>query len=99
MGILDFCTPALVSLIISAMGILGMAVSSFSILTIGIKALFAVLWAWILNWICSKGYPAISWILVLMPYIFVIFILFIVLEFIAVAAVSGKQAPVFTKAK
>jgi len=39
-------------------------------MTLVINSLFVVVWAWILNWICSKGYGVLSWVLVLLPFVF-----------------------------
>lgn len=43
-------------------------VSSTAIIFI-IKALYILLWTWILNLICKYGSPSISWFLVLLPFI------------------------------
>lgn len=32
-----------------------------------LKALYIILWTWILNLMCSSGYSSISWFLVLLP--------------------------------
>ena len=34
-----------------------------------IKILYVLFWTWILNLICNQGYTAVSWILVLLPFI------------------------------
>jgi hypothetical protein len=76
MGNFDFgnyCTPAQLYLILGAIGIISAAFKKFSIETLLTKALFLVIWAWVLNWLCSKGFKAISWILVLLPFILVAF--------------------------
>ena len=76
MGNFDFgkyCTPAQLYLILGAIGILSAFFKKFSIETLLTKALFLVIWAWVLNWLCSKGFTAISWILVLLPFILVLF--------------------------
>jgi hypothetical protein len=43
---------------------------NFRFITLIINALFVVVWAWILNWICSKGYGMLSWALILLPFVF-----------------------------
>ena len=76
MGNLDFgkyCTPAQLYLILGAISIISAAFKKFSIETLLTNALFLVIWAWVLNWLCSKGFTAISWILVLLPFILVLF--------------------------
>jgi hypothetical protein len=45
--------------------------SAPSVLSIFIfKAVYIILWTWILNIICKNGYENVSWFLVLFPYIF-----------------------------
>jgi len=76
MGNFDFgnyCTPAQLYLILGVIGIVSALFNKFSIETLLTKALFLVIWAWVLNWLCSKGFKAISWILVLLPFILVAF--------------------------
>lgn len=97
MNYLNLCTPALVYLVISVMSILVMAFMSFSILTLFIKALFSIMWAWVLNWTCTKGYTGISWVLVLMPYIFVISTMLIALEIMAVGTSMTAKIPLITR--
>jgi hypothetical protein len=41
------------------------------------NGIFVLIWGWILNWLCSKGLKAISWVLVLLPFIFFIFTFFL----------------------
>ena len=76
MGNFDFgkyCTPAQLYLILGVIGIISASFNKFSVETLLTKALFLVVWAWVLNWLCSKGFTAISWILVLLPFIMVMF--------------------------
>ena len=76
MGNFDFnkyCTPAQLYLILGTISIISAAFQKFSIETLLTNALFLVIWAWVLNWLCSKGFTAISWILVLLPFILVLF--------------------------
>jgi hypothetical protein len=64
-----YCTPAQLYLVLGAIGIISAFFKKFSIETLLTNALFLVIWAWVLNWLCSKGFKAISWILVLLPFI------------------------------
>jgi len=34
-----------------------------------IKFLYVIFWTWILNLLCKAGYPGISWVLLLFPFI------------------------------
>lgn len=42
---------------------------SSTVLIFLIKAIFILFWTWVLNLICRAGAPAISWFLVLLPFI------------------------------
>ena len=68
-----YCTPAQLYLILGAIGILSTFIKNYSIETLLTEALFLVIWAWVLNWLCSKGFKSISWVLVLLPFILVLF--------------------------
>ena len=81
MQISSLCIPALVYLIISAITILVLFIQSFSVLTVVLKVGFVILWTWLLNYICSKGYGSIAWILVILPYIVMFGVLALILEF------------------
>jgi hypothetical protein len=68
-----YCTPAQLYLILGAIGILSTFIKNYSVETLLTEALFLVIWAWVLNWLCSKGFTSISWVLVLLPFILVLF--------------------------
>ena len=68
-----YCTPAQLYLIIGVICIISGFFTNYSVEMLLTKALFLVIWAWVLNWLCSKGFKAISWILVLLPFILVAF--------------------------
>ena len=92
MGNFDFgkyCTPAQLYLILGAIGVIMGFFKNYGVETLLMNALFLVVWAWILNWLCSKGLKAISWILVLLPFIMVIFM------FLFVKDIVIKEGAVF----
>ena len=87
MGNFDFgkyCTPAQLYLILGAIGIISAFFNKFSMETLLTKALFLVIWAWVLNWLCLKGFKAISWIIVLLPFIFFLFMYFLIKDVVVV---------------
>ena len=77
-----YCTPAQLYLILGTIGIIAGFFNGFKIETLLTNALFLVIWAWVLNWLCSKGFKAISWILVLLPYILVAFMFLFVKDIV-----------------
>jgi signal transduction histidine kinase len=79
-----FCTPAQLYLILAGISLITAFFNDFQVITLVANGIFVLLWGWILNWLCSKGLKAISWILVLMP-----FILFILTFFFAKGIISN----------
>ena len=73
-----YCTPAQLYLVLGVIGLISGFFKNYGIETLLTKALFLVIWAWVLNWLCSKGFKAVSWILVLLPFILVLFMFFFI---------------------
>ena len=71
-----FCTPAQLYLILAGISLLSAFLSNFQIITLVTNGIFVLIWGWILNWLCSKGFKSISWILVLLPFILFFFTFF-----------------------
>ena len=75
-----FCSPALLFLILSVLGTIFMVMTEFSLLTLVFNLVFIALWTWFLNFLCLKGHETVSWILVVMPYVFMILFLFMSID-------------------
>ena len=84
----NLCTPAQLYLALSIIALIIFAFNSFSLGTIIVKIIFIAIWTFLLNWICSKGYTTISWILVVVPIIIVILMFFMAMD---VANKAAKQ--------
>ena len=69
MNFSDLCTPAMIYFVISIITLVISIFSSFNIMSIIIKGIFIMLWAWLLNFLCSKGFTIVSWILVILPFL------------------------------
>ena len=76
----NICTPAVVYLIISMITIMIAIYNNARVFSILIKWIFVLLWTWVLNYICKTGYPIVSWVLVLLPYILALLMVSIVVE-------------------
>ena len=81
-----FCTPAQLYLILAGISLLTAFFNDFKVITLVVNGLFVLIWGWILNWLCSKGLKAISWILVLLPFILFIFTFFFAKDIVSNAA-------------
>ena len=64
-----YCTPAQIYLVLALIGIVAGFMKNFRVITLITHSVFGVLFAWILNFLCRKGFTAISWILVLLPFV------------------------------
>lgn len=43
-----------------------------------IEILFLVFWTWLLNFICSRGYPSVAWFILLFPYVLLFFVILMI---------------------
>ena len=43
-----------------------------SLFGLGFETAFVALWVWVLNFICKQGYQVVSWILVMLPFAYLI---------------------------
>jgi len=81
MRLTDLCTPALIYFLIAVVGLAAaLLMGLVSIPLLLVKVLFVVIWTWFLNFLCSKNYTGISWFLVIIPYLFMIFLVGVIYE-------------------
>jgi predicted membrane metal-binding protein len=70
------CTPAKIYFAIAVIASLVALYNRYSIGHVFMNLVFAFIWTFILAWLCDKGYDKISWFLVLLPYIIMLFAIF-----------------------
>lgn len=63
------CTPAFIYFIISIIYLIISSFTNFNIMFIIIKIFIIMFWSWFLNFLCSKGYSIISWLIILLPFL------------------------------
>ena len=63
-----FCTPAKIYLTIAVI-VSAIQIFTVPIFMVLINFLFAIVWTYILAWLCKKGFSSVSWFLVLFPYL------------------------------
>lgn len=73
MRISDLCTPAMLYFVISIIMLIIGVFTNFNIMTLLIKGFFILVWSWILNFLCRNDLGIISWILVILPFVFLPF--------------------------
>ena len=84
------CLPATVYLVIAFIGIIG-SLSMGHMSSILLNIVLSGLWVLLLNFLCSKGYATVSWILLLAPVIIGLFA-FLTIAGAAAGASGAKQA-------
>jgi len=77
---MHLCSPAMVYFVLACLSILAGLMGSISSKSLVAKGIYAILWTWILNLLCEKGYPTISWILVFLPFIMMFGVVALVLD-------------------
>ena len=79
---MKICPPAMLYLILALIGFV-YAVANHGQnyqMTLIAKLAFILIWTYLLNLLCQKGYTTVSWILVLLPIVLMIVILLLVSE-------------------
>jgi hypothetical protein len=79
------CTPAKIYFAIAVIASIVALFNRVSVLAVFFKLVFAFIWTFILGWLCKKGFTAVSWFLVLLPYIIMLF------AFIGFMRLSAEQ--------
>ena len=82
------CTPAMVYLVLAAISLVIALFKNFEIMSLVVKGIFIIAWTWFLNFLCSKGYKAISWFLVLLPFLLMLGIFVMAMEVVKKASAS-----------
>ena len=77
---MTLCNPAMLYLILSIITILMGISAQVQVSVYVVKLIWMVVWVYILNLLCSKGYTTVSWVLVLLPFILIAFMALMMLE-------------------
>ena len=68
----SLCNPAKLYAVLIIITLLLAVVNGVPLIAIGIKLIFAIIWTYILNYICGNGFTWFSWVLVFMPFVLLI---------------------------
>jgi hypothetical protein len=79
-SIYKICNPAKLYLVISAVFLAVAVFYNMSALTLIFKAAFIAIWTLLLNWLCSKGFGTLAWLIVILPYIFLFLTMFAAID-------------------
>lgn len=67
----NLCTPVIVYIIIFVIRLIYQIMGKMStIIGTIITVIIALIWIWLLNYICKSGYTGIAWVIVLLQIIF-----------------------------
>ena len=78
---MKLCTPATVYLVLAVIALIFNM--RFSVASMFVHVAFIAVWTLILNWICGKGLVWVSWLLVILPYLFMGLVMLIAIEYLA----------------
>lgn len=78
------CLPAKIYLAILIFTIIIAIFQGIGLIAVLFKTVFGLIWMWILNWICSKGYTNLSWVLLLLPYVIMFLIVATTVEVVRI---------------
>jgi len=84
----SFCWPAKIYLVILIVSLLFGLYQNFSVTVLLLKTIFGLLWLLLLHYLCTLGYQTIAWVLLLLPYVFIILVIATTVEVLNVLSVS-----------
>lgn len=68
----SLCTPAKIYLILAITVFIHSLFYTIKLFDIIWQLIFIPAWTLLLNWLCSKGYTFVSWLILLWPIIFIV---------------------------
>jgi hypothetical protein len=74
------CEPAKLYLVVSMIFLVMAIFNRISALTLVIKGVFVLIWSMVLNWLCSKGFSGLAWIIVLLPFLAIFMTMFTTMD-------------------
>jgi len=85
------CLPAKVYLVVAIFTAIITLVQNISLASVFIQFVLAIVWTYILNWLCKKGFETVSWVIVLMPLIIYFMTVFLIATSAGAAAVKHSE--------
>jgi hypothetical protein len=89
----NYCTPAYLNIALGVAIIISTFLAGGGNETIALEALFVVIWALGLKWLCSKGFKIISWSLAVVPVILALYMGLLVKDDVAAKEVANDETP------
>ena len=76
----NLCTPAKIYFSIAILSIIFGLFTNIHGFALFAKLIFAFIYTYFLNFLCNKGYKNVSWFLVVLPYVVMLFVIINVLR-------------------
>lgn len=89
----NYCTPAYLNVALGVAIIISTFLAGGGNETIAVEALFVVIWALGLKWLCSKGFKIISWSLAVVPVIIALYMGLLVNDDVADKELATHETP------
>ena len=72
---MEFCSPAKFYFFVAFLTLLYIVIlNNDTMVWIALKAISFIGWSFLLNWFCSKGYKALTWLAAIVPHMIFLFI-------------------------
>ena len=91
------CEPAKLYLVVSAIFLILAIFRRISALTLVVKGVFVLIWTMVLNWLCSKGFKGLAWIIVLLPFLLLFLAMFTTMDMMGMRY-EGFEEDLFSSA-
>ena len=88
---MKLCGPAMVYFVLACISILFGLMGSIGARSLIAKGIYAIIWTYILNFLCEKGYKTVSWFLVILPFVMIFGLVALVLD------MGGQSQPQTTQ--
>jgi len=91
---MKLCDPAMVYFGLACISILFGLIGRISFRSLMAKGIYAIIWTYILNFLCNKGYKTLSWFLVILPFVVMFGIIALVLDMGLPSHIQTQTVPV-----
>ena len=91
---MKMCLPAKIYLALLILSILLAVYQGIHFTWVLFKTIFGLIWMWVLNWLCSNGQSTLSWILLFLPYVFILIVVATTAEVLNVLQSGGLEVEV-----
>lgn len=82
MYFINLCPPAIVYLVLVTVGLISQMMGNMATIPIIVGTIvIALIWTWLLDYMCKSGYIGISWIIVFLPILLYILLFIFLIKY------------------